>query len=481
MYRFAAGVLGGVLAVGGIVAAADAPKWPQFRGPNGSGVADAEKPPVEFGPDKNLKWKVPAPPGFSSPVVAGDKLFLTAFDDGKLFTVAYNTADGKELWRTEAPAKKIEAFHKTEGSPAASSVATDGKIVVSYFGSCGVFAYDLAGKQLWKYDLETAQTPADFGTGVSPVLVDGVAVLVRDTLKGSFILALDAADGSKKWETKRTSPSAFCTPVVWDNSGKKEVVAAGYGKLIAYDLKSGDETWSVAGMPSASCTSPMVADGFLYYAGWSPGDAEDKEFKFPTFEKLLEDGDTNKDGKISKAESEKTFLNGFFDNNDTDKDGQITKEEWDAQVKFMSASKNSAFCVKPGGKGDITKTHVVWKATKGLPYVPSAVMYKGQMFLVKDGGLVTAYDARSGKELYANERSAAQGRYYASPVAANGHIYTVTLDDGQFTVFKAGEDSPEVVKKNPKLGERVAATPAIVDNTIYVRGGKHLWAFAETK
>lgn len=471
----------GSLVLAGWVSAADAPKWPQFRGPNGSGVAEEEKPPVEFGPEKNVKFKVPVLSGFSSPVVAGDKLFLTAFDGSKLYTVAYSTADGKELWRTEAPAKKIEAYHKTEGSPAASSVATDGKIVVSYFGSCGVFAYDLAGKQLWKYELETAQTPADFGSGVSPVLADGVVVLVRDTMKGSLILGIDAADGSKKWETKRESPSAFCTPVVWENKGTKEVVAAGYGKMIAYDLKTGNETWSVAGMPSACCTSPLAADGFLYFAGWSPGDAEDKEFKMPTFDKLLEDADADKDGKLSKAESEKSFLNGFFDNNDANKDGYITRDEWDAQLKFMSAAKNSAFCVKPGGKGDVTKTHVVWKATKGLPYVPTAVMYKGQMFLVKDGGLVTAYDAKTGKEVYANERSAAPGRYYASPVAANGHIYTVTLDDGVFTVFKAGEDSPEVVKKTPKLGERVAATPAIVDNTIYVRGAKHLWAFAEKK
>lgn len=233
-------------------------------------------------------------------------------------------------------------------------------------------------------------------------------------------------------------------------------------------------------MPSASCASPMVADGKVYYAGWSPGDAEDKEFQMPTFAKLLE-ADADKDGKLSKAESEKSFLAGFFDNNDADKDGFITKDEWDTQLKFMSAGKNSAFCVKAGGKGDVTKTHVVWKATKGLPYVPSAILYKGQMFLVKDGGLVTAYDAKTGKEVYANERAAAAGRYYASPVAANGHIYTVTLDDGTFTVFKAGEDSAEVVKKNPKLGERVAATPAVADNTLYVRGAKHLWAFAEAK
>lgn len=454
--------------------------WPQFRGPGGSGVADTQKPPIEFGPDKNVKFKVPVPSGASSPVVVGDRLYITAFDDGKLLTIAYSAVDGKEIWRVESPAKKVEAYHKTEGSPAASSVACDGKLVVAYFGSCGLFAYDLTGKLAWKYELPTAQTAADFGTGVSPVIVDGLVVLLRDEMKEPKILAIDAASGSLKWEKKRQSPTSYSTPVIWENAGKKEIVCPGYGKMIAYDLTTGDETWNIVGMPSACCTSPVVSDGMLYFAGWSPGDAEDKEFKMPTFDKLLE-ADANKDGILSREESEKSFLAGFFDNNDTNKDGLITREEWDATIKFMSIAKNSAFCVKPGGKGDITKSHVVWRATKGLPYVPSGVLYKGQMFLVKDGGLVSAFDAKSGKEIYANERGAAAGRYYASAVAANGHIYTVTLDDGTFTVFAAGAAKPDVVAKSKKLGERVAATPAIAHNTLYVRGSKHLWAFAETK
>src|SRR6266496_6762496 len=103
------------------LAAEKALTWPQFRGPNGSGVADGQKPPVEFGPDKNLKWKSPAPSGLSSPIVAGDKLVITAFEDGKLYTIAYNRNNGKEAWRTEAPSKQIETYHKTEGSPAAST------------------------------------------------------------------------------------------------------------------------------------------------------------------------------------------------------------------------------------------------------------------------------------------------------------------------------------------------------------------------
>jgi outer membrane protein assembly factor BamB len=177
--------------------------WPQFRGPNGSGVADGQKPPVEFGPDKNVKWKTPAPSGLSSPIVAGDKLVITAFDGGKLYTIAYNRADGKEAWRVEAPAKQIEAYHKTEGSPAASTPATDGARIVSYFGSCGLFCYDLSGKELWRFEMPTAATAGDFGSGASPILVDGTVVLVRDEKKDPKVLALDAATGSRRWEQKQ--------------------------------------------------------------------------------------------------------------------------------------------------------------------------------------------------------------------------------------------------------------------------------------
>src|SRR5688572_7206181 len=148
--------------------------WPQFRGPGGSGVAEEQIPPVEFGPDKNVKWKVKAPGGWSSPIVAGDKLVITAFDDDKLFTVAYDRATGKEVWRAHAPAKDIERHHKTESSPASSTPVTDGKRIVSYFGSCGLFCYDLAGKELWKYPLPTAVMKQNFGTGVSPIIVDGL-------------------------------------------------------------------------------------------------------------------------------------------------------------------------------------------------------------------------------------------------------------------------------------------------------------------
>ena len=199
----------------------------------------------------------------------------------------------------------------------------------------------------------------------------------------------------------------------------------------------------------------------------------------PTFDAMLKDLDKDNDGALSRDEAEKAFQ-GFFDNQDANKDGKITRDEWDMILKFMSEGKNSAFALKPGGTGDVTTSHVLWKKTKGMPYIPSALVYHGQYIMVKDGGIVTAYDAKTGAELY-QERVAAAGKYYASPVAANGHIYFTSLDDGTVTVLKAGAEKPEVVATNPKLGERTAATPAIADDVLFVRTDQHLYAFAEKK
>lgn len=428
--------------------------WPQFRGPAGSGVADGQKPPVTFGPDKNVKWKVAVGLGLSSPIIAGDNVIITALEGGKLYTVAYSRADGKEAWRAEAPAKKIEPFHKSESSPSTPTPATDGKVIVSYFGSCGLFCYDLAGKELWRYELPTAVMFGNFGSGVSPILADGMVILQRDTSKDSKIIAVDLATGKLKWEKKRLSPVSYGTPVVWDTPEGKQVVASGHGRLISYDLKTGEEKWFVPGMPSGCCNSPVSAGELLIFAGWSPGDAADKDFKMPSFDDLLKQLDKDGDGAISKAEAQNSPLKDFFDHQDANMDGKITRDEWDSILKFMSEGKNSAFAVTPGGSGDVTKSHVLWKKTKGMPYVTTALSYRGQLIMVKDGGLVTALDVKTGKEIY-KERVAAEGKYYASPVAANGNLYFVTLDDGVVTVVKTGTNPPEVLATNPKLGERV--------------------------
>jgi outer membrane protein assembly factor BamB len=474
------------LATAGMVAAAalgaDQPlPWPQFRGPGGSGLAEGQKPPVEFGPGKNVRWKVAVPGGLSSPIIAGENLVLTAFEDGKLYTIAYRRADGREAWRREAPAKAIERFHKSEGSPAASTPATDGERIVVYFGSCGLLCYDLTGKEQWKVEMPPAVSSGNFGSGTSPILADGLVVLVRDEMAEPRILAFDAVTGSPRWERKRQSRVPYSTPVVWATPEGKQVVAAGHGRMIGYDLKTGAEKWFVPGMPSGPCASPVVADGKLFFAGWSPGAPDDPSFRLPPFDAVLKQAGAEKEGVLSRDKAQKTFAKDLFDAVDANGDGVVTRAEWDAVLKFLAEGKNSAFALKPGGTGDVSRSSVLWSKAKGLPYIASGIVVGGQYVLVKDGGLVTAYDARTGKGVYVQKRAAASGRYYASPVAANGNIYLTALDDGAVTVLKAGADRPEVIARNPGLCERVAATPAVADNALYIRSEKHLYAFGDKK
>jgi outer membrane protein assembly factor BamB len=338
----------------------------------------------------------------------------------------------------------------------------------------------MVGKELWKYEMPTVTTWGGFGGGVSPILAEGLVILVRDEMKEPRILALDAANGSLKWEKSRQSIASYATPIVWDTPTGKQIVVAGLGRMIGYDLKTGAESWFLAGMPAGPCASPSVADGTLYFAGWSPGGPDDKEHQMPPFDDLLKAADTDKDGALSKAEAQKTMLKDSFDMLDFNKDGKITRDEWDVLLKMIADGRNSAFALTPGATGDVSG-RLLWKKTKGLPYIPSAIVYRGQVVMIKDGGLVSAYDAKTGKEIYVQERVAAPGSYYSSPVAANGHIYFTSLTDGTVTVLKAGTAKPEVVVKNPKFGERVAATPAIADNTLYFRTATKLYAFVEKK
>lgn len=454
---------------------ADTPNWPRFRGPSGSGVAETDKPPVEFGPDKNVLWQVATPSGPSSPCVWGDRIFLTAFDGGKLWTLCLDRATGKELWRRDAGAEKIEAYLPNQGSPAASTPATDGQRVVAYFGSCGLIAYDFDGKELWRHALPCAETNNDFGSGTSPILADGLVILVRDLRAESAILALDATTGQTAWKTDRPGMgTGYSTPAIWEHDGVKELVAPGGLAMKAYDLRTGAERWLLRELPAVNCASPVAGDGLLYFAGWSPaGD----DAPMPAFADLLK-ADTDADGKLSKAESATTPMKDFFDSNDPDKDGFITRAEWDATIGYLKKGKNRLIAVKPGGAGDITASHVAWEKMKGLPYVPSPLFYRGALFMVKDGGLVSSFDAKTGAPRYEQQRLGIAGSFYASPVAADDRIYLVSLD-GKAATIAAG-DKLKILSR-ADFGEKVAATPAIVDDTLYLRTESKLFAFKQSR
>ncbi|MEO7319291.1 MAG: PQQ-binding-like beta-propeller repeat protein [Chthoniobacteraceae bacterium] len=448
------------------------PSWPQFRGANGAGISMFAKPPVKISPTQNVLWSIDVPWSPSSPCVWGDRIFLTTFHDGQLETRCHDRADGHLLWAKGIKPEKIEIFHGTDGSPAASTPATDGQRVVSYFGSFGLVCHDVKGAELWRHPLPLAISGGSFGSGTSPIIAGNRVLLNRDQDQGSTLLAVDLDTGKTVWETPRPEASgSFGTPIIWKNDGVDEVVLAGGLRIKGYDLKSGTERWVVEGICAFVCTTPVVGDGMLFFAGWSPGKGD---FPWPNWEGFLGQFDKNDDGVVLLDEidaASRDFMRGL----DKNRDGRIMKEDWDALAAATAKSRNVMLAIKPGGHGDISATHVAWNFTRGLPYVPSPLFHEGRIYLVKDGGMISSLDAKTGTPAYTQERLDAIGSYYASPVAADGRIYLASLP-GKVTVVKTGGDKPEILHQ-AEFGERIFATPALVGDKLYLRTATHLWAF----
>jgi outer membrane protein assembly factor BamB len=400
---------------------------------------------------------------------------LTAFEGGGLQTHCYRRSDGQPLWQRDARAEAIEEFHPEEGSPAASTPATDGKRVVSYFGSCGLVCYDVQGKELWKHTLPVAQTTGGFGTGASPVLAGGLVIVNRDQVKECSLLAVDLKTGRKVWETLRPGVTqSFGTPILWKNGGADEVVMSGSLKLKGYDLKTGAERWSLGGMPSFTCTTPVLGDGLLFFAGWSPGK---EPGSMPSFEDLAKAADKNHDGVITFEEAKAAGMGGFFKAFDVNGDGKITPEDIDLMKARMAKGENVLVALKPGGHGELSTENVAWKQSSGLPYVASPLFYRDRVYLVRDGGMVSSFDAKTGNPYYQKERLDAGGSYYASPVAADGRIYFTSLN-GRVSVVAAGGEQPRILSR-ADFGERISATPALVEKILYLRTASALFAFGQ--
>ena len=445
--------------------------WPQFRGPNSSGVAQNDRPPVYFSDGTNQLWKVEVPAGLSSPCVAGHRLFLSAFADGKLLTLCYDTKSGRELWRKEAPpapAKPVNGI----SSPAVATPATDGERVFIYYPAFGLIAYDIGGQELWRKPVPTELVMN--GSGTSPAIAGHTLVLNCDQDEGeSFIIAVDAATGKTRWQTQRPDfVGSYSTPITWQRGETEEAIVAGSLRVIGYDLRTGQERWTARVLTSVSVApTPVIGDGHVYVMSrGAPPNA------MGTFDELVNKNDKDADGKISKAEAPRGFVEGgVFRTIDRDKDGFITEGDWKEMNTFFARGDSGLFALRAPGAGDITATHVAWKKTKGVAGISSPLFYEGRVYVVQDGGRMTCWDAKSGKVHYEQERLGADGEYYASPIAAHGHVY-VASTRGMVTVLATG-DSLEVKARN-KLGERIMATPAIANDAIYVRTAKHLYAFA---
>ena len=424
-----------------LAAEPDRGSWAQWRGPGGSGIAAPGDVPLEWdaATGKNIEWKTEIEGrGHSSPVIWGDRIFLTTAIEGETIpgaTAPTHTLDGEEFKHPDAlgvdkrHTLKVIAVDRASGaivwskvaydgamyddrhkasSYASPTIATDGERVFAYFGSEGLFVYDFAGNQIWSRDIGDIKT-IGMGVASSPVLWGGRVFIQADEDSGkeSFLVALAAKDGKESWRVARPIQASWTTPVVVeDSAGVEQLVTAGNELIIAYDPATGRELWRVEGLISNAIHVPLFADGMIYVSAGYP-------------EKVIK-----------------------------------------------------ALELQAGGQ----PPRVAWTYKKGIAYVASNLLYDGRVYLTNDQGSLTCLDAKTGALIYEGGRAAAQGAYMASLVAVNGNILMVNRDgDGGW--IKAGPVH-EVVASNT-VDEPVYATPAIMGDHVYLRGEKHLWAIAK--
>lgn len=467
--------------------------WPQFRGPNATGIAAGAKSlPVRFGPKTNLRWRTPLPGGISSACVWGDRIFVTASrpKTKALETICLNRSDGKVRWRKAITVAKLEKTHPIS-SPAASTPATDGERVYVYFGSFGLLCYGIDGRLLWKHPLPFPKNR--HGSGSSPIVVGELVILCCDQgvmfqPAGSFLLAVNRKTGKQVWKRPRPFSSAgWSTPVVWRHDGVRDVVVLGR-RVTGYDPQSGKARWHVAGLMDYSVTVPVLGSGLLYVHAAAGGLDGGSHVKLPSFAKMRKQYDADKDGKLSLHEIPKDFkiyegdsrglpgdvvtLRSAFPAVDANNDKVISFTEWTLMTVLLGSQKNKLLAIRPGKPGDAA-ANVAWTEDRRLPEVPSALHYRDNLYLVKNGGIVSCLDGKTGKLRY-RKRLGETANYFASPVAGDGKIYAAS-HRGAVVVFAAG-NALKVLAKNA-LGEAIVATPAIAGGTIYVRTGKALYAF----
>jgi outer membrane protein assembly factor BamB len=449
----------------------DAAEWPQFRGANARGTSETTNLPVQFGPRKNVIWKTDLPPGHSSPVLSADRIFVTAFDADKLYVIAMDRANGRVLWRREVPRPRKQELHKSN-SPTSPSVATDGKNTFAFFTDFGLISHGPDGEERWRLPLGPFNNP--FGMGASPILANEKVIQVCDSETGSFLIAVDQKTGKVVWRVERPDMTrGFSTPVVYQpKAGALQVLAAGTNRFIAYDVETGKEIWSVRGLTWQMKPTPVVDGDVAYVLGWAGGADHGNQENIPALVNILKDHDVNKDGRLAVTEIPPRYRRDLAES-DFDHDGFFDEREWDKFVEKRS-SINSVMAVRLGGGGDMTATSVLWRYYKSLPNATSPVFYRNVLYLVKEGGIVTALDAATGTVLKQGRITGALDFFYSSPVAADGKIYAAS-QSGLVAVIQAGKDW-EILAVND-MDDEVFATPAPLDQRLYLRTRNALYCF----
>lgn len=415
---------------------AQAPEWPGWRGPTSNGIASADaKPPLRWSENENVRWKVELPGlGNSSPIVRGDRLYLTtAIDtseigaDGvvhaqpgppqagqphRFVVMALERASGETAWQTVVKEDTPRVKGHVTGSHASSSMHCEGQRLVAFFGSHGLYVLDLEGKVLWSRDLGAMETLADFGEASSPAVHDGTVVVQWDEEGPSFVAAFDLETGEERWRRERDADSSWGTPVVAQVGGKAQVILTGSGTTRAHDLRTGEALWSCGGMSKNPVNTAVVAEGLAVVMN-------------------------SYEGNVIQA---------------------IALEQ---------------------AHGTVDEEHgLAWSVARNASYVPTPVAYDGRLYFLRDSsGLLNCLDVRTGTERYIGARLEGARTVHSSPIAVAGRVY-VTSREGTTAVVRAG-DRFELLATN-RLDDVFDATPAFVGADLYLRGRSHLYCLAET-
>jgi outer membrane protein assembly factor BamB len=439
---------------------AQADDWPNFRGQGGSAVGRKTNLPTQWGPEKNIAWKVKVPGyGWSCPVVAGGKVFVVSAVApnqkkpaggagmmlGFIPNVVYKwelhclaASDGKTLWTTTIAEQKPLAPTNPTNGYASETPATDGKRVFVAVGGVGtVFAFDLAGKQVWKVDVGVFPTQFNHGPASSLALDNGRLFIQCDNERKSFLLAVDAKSGKEIWRTPRPERTSWSTPFVWKNAKRTEIVCNGNPMIRSYDPETGKQFWEIGELHGQVKATP-VGDGELLVVG-SGGGYEGGGF-------------------------------GFF--------SAPKKKEYPSGNRPL-------FAIRPGAAGELSfrsgeksSEQVAWHLPTAGPSTASPLLYEGCIYIVEErGGVVSCYEAKSGRRHY-KERIPGSRGFTASPWAHDGRVYCLD-DSGTTHVLKAGPEF-KVLSANP-LDEMAWASPAIAGNAIYLRTVEHLFCLREAQ
>jgi outer membrane protein assembly factor BamB len=412
--------------------------WPQFRGAGSTGVTEDPSLPETWSKTENVAWKTPIPGmGWSSPVVWGDRVFLTSVVSSgevetpkkglyfggerkvtpvehKWMVYALDLKSGQIAWQHEAH-KAVPTFTRhLKNSYASETPVTDGERVFVYFGQVGLYCYDMKGKLQWSKRFDPVNTRYGWGTAASPVLHQGRLYLVNDNDDKSYLMAIDKKTGNVLWKVDRDEKSNWATPYVWEHAKRTEIVTPGTDKTRSYDL-DGKLLWEFKGMSSISIPTPFSKFGLLYLASGYVGDPN-----------------------------------------------------------------RPVYVVKPGASGDITMAKgqtssefVAWYLPQGGPYNPSPIIYGDNYYTLYDRGFLTCHDAKTGKEIYGKQRiDPATTAFTASPWAYNGKLFALS-EDGDTFVMQPGAEF-KVVGKN-SLDEMSMATPAIAGGSLIIRTASNVY------